>query len=119
MPYRNLDVLDAAEKAAEMVNKLIARKRRRRLLHVPQLRDAAQSVRANIAEAFGRGDGPDRRRVLRIARAEADEVIQHLKTNFADERLEPTEYWPVRNRYIVIVKMLKSLGSRGRGERDT
>jgi hypothetical protein len=49
MPPRGLDVLDAAELAAERVNRLIDRIGHRRMLHVAQMRDSAQSVASNIS----------------------------------------------------------------------
>ena len=91
-----------------MVNDLIDRFPRR-LLHVAQLRDAVQSIAANIAEAFGRGKGRDRARPLEIARGEAEEAIQHLSANFRSNRIGPGDYWPLRNLLVVIVKMLNSL----------
>ena len=110
MAYRNLDVLDAAEQAAKQVNDLIDRSERTRLLHVRQLRNAAQSVVANISEGFGRGKGRlERDRSLRIARGEAEETISHLKANFLSNRIDAKEYYAVRNRYVVIVKMLNAL----------
>jgi four helix bundle protein len=54
VPHRDLNVLDAAQQLADRVNDLIDRFPRR-LLHVTQLRDAVQSIVANIGEAFGRG----------------------------------------------------------------
>jgi four helix bundle protein len=109
MAYRNLTVLDAAEQAATQINALIDRSKRPPLLHVRQLRDAAQSVVANIAEGFGRGTGRDRDRSLEIARGESDETIRHLSANFRANRIGAIEYRPLHNRSVVIVKMLNSL----------
>jgi four helix bundle protein len=109
MAYRNLNVLDAAEQAAKQVNELIDRSPPSRLLHVRQLRNSAQSVVANITEGFGRGDGPERDRALRVARGEAEETISHLKANFLANRISARDYYAVRNRYVVIVKMLNAL----------
>ena len=111
MAHRDLDVLDAAQRAVDGVNKLIAR-RSQRLLHVTQLRAAAQSVVANISEGFGRGPGRDRAKSLRIARAECEEAIQHLFTNRRANLITAREYWPLHNLFVVIVKMLNSLLSR-------
>ena len=112
MPHRRLRVLDATRRAVDQVNQLIDRPSGRRLLHVWQLRDSAQSIAANIAEGFGRGMGRDRRRVLRIARAEAEETIQHLGANFRTNRIAAKDYWSLHNLLVVIVKMLNSLVSR-------
>ena len=108
MTHRDLDVLDAAERAADRVNHLIDRSPRR-LLHVKQMRDSAQSIGANISEGFGRGKGRDRARPLEIARGEAEETIRHLSAKFRANRLAPGDYWPLHNLLVVIVKMLNSL----------
>ena len=111
VPHRDLDVLDAAERAADAINSLIDRSHRR-LLHVRQLRDSAQAIPANISEGFGRRKGRDRARSLQIARGETEETITHLASNFRAQRIEPKVYWPIRNLLVVIVKMLSSLLSR-------
>jgi four helix bundle protein len=109
MAYRDLAVLDAADRAADLVNALIDRCPPGRLLHARQLRDAVQSVGANIREGFGRGTGRDRDRPLEIARGEAEEAIGHLAANFRARRVTPRDYWPRRNLLVVIVKMLTAL----------
>jgi four helix bundle protein len=111
MPYRDLDVLDAAERAADLVNSLIDRSARA-LLHVSQMRDSVQSIAANIGEGFGRGTGRDRARSLKIARGETEETIRHLSANFRAKRVAAGEYWPIHNLLVVIVKMLTSLVRR-------
>jgi four helix bundle protein len=108
MTYRNLHVLDAAEHAEDRVNELIERAPRP-LLHARQLRDSAHSVTANISEGFGRGTGRDRDRSLAIARGESEETIQHLAANFRAERIGAKDYWPLRNQYVVIGKMINSI----------
>ena len=109
MAFRNLDVLDAAERAADQVNALIDRSKQPRLLHARQMREAVQSVVANIAEGFGRGTGRDRDRSLVIGRGEAEEAIRHLAANLRAERIGPKDYWPIHNLLVVVVKMLNSL----------
>jgi four helix bundle protein len=109
MPYRDLKVLDATERAADRVTNLIDGPSGWRLLHVWQMRRSVQSIAANIAEGFGRGEGRDRARFLRIARGEAEETIQHLGANFRAKRISPQDYWYIRNLLMVIVKMLSSL----------
>jgi four helix bundle protein len=109
MPYRDLNVLDAADRAADLVNKLIDRYPRGELLHVQQLRNAVQSIGANISEAFGREPGRARSHSLGIARGEAEEAIRHLRANFRADRISATDYWPPRNLLVTIVKMLSGL----------
>ena len=108
MAYRNLDVLEAAEHAADLVNRLIDQSPRR-LLHVRQLRNSVQSVCATISEGFGRGKGRDRDRPLEIARGETEETIRHLGANFRSRRIDAKDYWPVHNLLVVIGKMLNAL----------
>lgn len=113
MPYRDLKVFEATECAVDRVNRLIDAPSGGRLLYVPQLRKSAQAINANIAEAFGRGEGRDRTRVLRIARGEAEETIRHLNANYRARRIAPAQYWTIKNLLIVIVKMLNVLVRRG------
>lgn len=106
--YRDLDVLDAAEMVADEINALIDANPGR-LLYVTQMRDATQSVCANIREGFGRGEGAERAHKLRVARGEAEEAIGHLRANFASGRIRGGTFWSPRNRLITIVKMLTAL----------
>jgi len=46
MGYRDLDVLDAAERAATLLEQMIKRRPGRRLLHVSQLRRSVQAIAA-------------------------------------------------------------------------
>ena len=112
MRFRDLDVLDASERVEDQVMALIQRRSGRRLLYKRQLREAVHSVSSNIGEAFGRGAGRDRARVLRIARGEAEEAIRHLASNLRASRITSKEYWQIHNRLVVIVKMLNALASR-------
>lgn len=106
--HRDLAVLDAADQVVDEVNRLIDTSPRR-LIYAAQLRDAAQSVSANIAEGFGRGKGPERNHKLRVARGEAEKAIRHLRSNLTSERIAERTYWPIRNRLVTISKMLSSL----------
>ena len=109
MARRDLNVLDAAERAADQINHLIDRPSGRGLIQPNQLRRSVHSIAANIAEGFGRGTSGDRSRMLRIARGEAEETIQHLTANFRAARISAKEYWALRNLIVVIVKMLNGL----------
>ncbi|HUQ80757.1 MAG TPA: four helix bundle protein [Gemmatimonadaceae bacterium] len=108
MAHRDLDVLDAAEQAVDGINRLIDRDGRR-LLHAAQMRDSVQSIAANISEAFGKSGPRDRARSLEIARAETEETLSHLGANFRSNRVAAADYWPLRNRLVVIAKMLSAL----------
>ena len=46
---------------------------------------------------------------LRIARGEAEETIRHLQANYRCGRVQASDYWPLHNLLVVIVKMLNSL----------
>ena len=109
--HRDLNVLDAADQVADEVNQLID-SAPRRLIHVMQLRESAQSIGANISEGFGRGGVGERRSALRIARGEAEETIRHLRANFESKRIPRATFWRLKNRLITIVKMLTSLMKR-------
>src|SRR5262245_16522445 len=109
MPHRNLDVLEAAERAAAQLNDLIDSSPPRRLLYVRQMRRSVQSIGANISEAFGRERGRDRDHRLEIARGETEETIRHLSVNFRANRIDAKRYWPLHNLLVVIVKMLNGL----------
>ena len=109
MAPRNLAVLDAAELAAERLNELIERIGNRRLLHVSQMRAAAQSVAANISEGFGRSTRAERDNKLRVARGETEEAISHLRANLRLERVTKHDYWPVYNLFRAVGKMLDGL----------
>jgi four helix bundle protein len=106
--HRGLDVLDAADLVADEVNRLIDGAPGR-LIHVQQMRKAAQSIGANISEGFGRGRGRERDHSLRVARGETEETIRHLRPNFTTNRIAKADYWRVRNRLITIARMLTSL----------
>ena len=92
-----------------MVNHLLDRPAGRRMISTIQLRRSVHSIAANIVEGFGRGTDGDRARMLRIARGEAEESMQHLVANFRATRISAKDYWAVRNRLAVVVKMLNGL----------
>ncbi len=104
---RDLAVLDAARLVAKDVNRLLAGLPR--ILHSEQLRDAAQSIGANIAEGFGRGPGADRARFVRMARGSAEECIQHLRANSDAGLLVDSRRWPIHNRLVTVIRMIDSL----------
>jgi four helix bundle protein len=103
-------VLAAARAVADEVNHLL-RNPELALIHREQLRKSAEAIPANIREAMGRDVGPDRNKSYRVARGEAEETDEHLRANFADDRLAAPVYWRLHNRLKVIVRMLDSLMS--------
>jgi four helix bundle protein len=100
-------LIGAARAVADEVNELIDGSRRR-LIHTPQLREAAQSIPANIREALGRRRGPEREQFFRFARGSAEETDEHLRANFAARRLPSQSYLRLHNRLALIVRILKS-----------
>jgi four helix bundle protein len=98
-------VLEVARAVADEINGLL-RNRKLRLIHRAQLRNAAQSIPANIREGMGRKHGPERSQAYRHAHGSAEEADEHLRANFADERIAEGTYHRLHNRIALIVKML-------------
>jgi four helix bundle protein len=107
---RGLRVLDAAQMVVDDVNRLL---KNPRLANGEQLRDAAESIPANIQEGFGRDRGPDRNRFLRFARGSAEETNERLRARFAAEEISANIYWPLHHRLVAIVRMLTNLIAAG------
>ncbi len=109
--FENLDVYRLAERLSQSVWKIVVTwKTFDRDTLGKQLVRAADSVGANIAEGFGRGNGPDHKRFIRIARGSICEVKHWLRLAYgrellaqADvERLKPLldELLPRLNAYL-------------------
>jgi len=105
-PNPGLRVLDAARMVADDVNRLL---KSRRLPNATQIRDAAESISANIQEGFGRDEGPDRDQFLRYARGSAEETNERLRTRFGGKDIPANVYWPLHHRLVAIVRMLTNL----------
>ena len=101
-------LIEAARLVADETNRILDR-RRRYFLHEAQLRKSAQSISANIREAYGRKAGPDRQHFLRIARGSAEETDEHWRGNYATGRLDSPRYWRLHHRLMTIVKLLNAL----------
>ena len=101
-------VLEVARAVADETNKVLGN-RQLRLIHRGQLRDAAQSIPANIREGMGRKPGPHRNQAYRDARGSAEETDEHLRANFADGRLPAAKFWRIHNRIALVVKMLTTI----------
>jgi four helix bundle protein len=100
-----LRVLDAARMVVDDVNRLL----KGRLPNAKQIREAAESITANIQEGFGRDAGPDRNQFLRFARASAEETNERLRARFAADDIPAKAYWPLHHRLVTVVRMLTKL----------
>ena len=103
-----LRLIDVSRLVLEEIEHVVY-KSPKRLLHDDQLRKAAQSISANIREAYGRRAGAERNQFFRYARGSAEETDEHLRTNFVTSRIPPRRYWQMHNRLIVIQRMLTTL----------
>src|SRR5688500_15657191 len=97
-----LRVLDAARSIVDEVNRLLSR-RGQKLIYDVQLQDSAGSMSANIREALGRREGPERNQFIRFARGSAEETDEHLRANYAVGRLPEPHYWRLHNRLTTII----------------
>ena len=104
-PFR---VLEAARVVTDDINKLLGN-RKLRSIHRGQLRDAAQSIPANIREGMGRKPGTHRNQAYRDARGSAEETDEHLRANFVDGRIPPGHYLRIHNRIPLVVKILTTI----------
>ena len=100
-----LRVLDAARMVVDDINHML----KSRLPNAKQVREAAESITANIQEGFGREAGPDRNQFLRFARASAEETSERLRARFVAEDIPEKVYWPLHHRLVAIVRMLTNL----------
>ena len=103
-----LRVLDAARMAVDDVIAFLDTSRRR-MPNDTQLRNSAGSITANIREAYGRRKGAERNQFFRFARGSAEETDEHLRTNFASNRVPAVRYWRIHNRLVVVCRMLTKL----------
>jgi four helix bundle protein len=106
--YRDLDVLDAADRVADDVNTLLDASPGH-LIHRGQLRDCVGSIGANIAEGMTRRTLEGRNSCLDTSRGEANEAIRHLRANYACGRIPAATFFRLRNRLVTIDKMLVRL----------
>ena len=98
-------LMDAARWVEDEVNDLLAHGRPP-LIHQKQLGESAESIPANIREAYGRRQGAERNQFFRVARSSTEETDEHIRSNHAAHRIEKARYWRLHNRLTVIHKML-------------
>jgi len=103
-----LRVIDAAEDfAVDLKQCFTGRGRSKR--HADQVCRAAASVCANLIEGYGRGPGPDRIRLYRIARASCEEALGWIRLSYRASELPPRDFFRLSNRGIAISKMIVHL----------
>jgi four helix bundle protein len=86
---------------------------------VSQLRRAASSIGANIAEGCGRRSDREFVRFLQIARASASEVEYHLLLAHDLEYMRQTEFAALQHHTVELQRMLTSLVQAVRGDEST
>jgi four helix bundle protein len=82
-----------------------------------QLRRAAVSISANIAEGCGRGSSADFARCAQIAMGSASEVEYLLLLARDLEYLTPDEYYPLEGQVIEVKRMVSALMTKLRADR--
>jgi len=77
-----------------------------------QIRRAAASVGANLAEGCGRRSDPELRRFIQIARGSASELEYHLLLSRDLQFLSADEFGDVEAKVLEVQRMLASLSQR-------
>jgi len=79
---------------------------------ISQIRRAAASIGANIAEGCGRRSDPEMKRFVQIARGSANEVEYHLLLARDLQFLTPGEFRCLEAKILEIQRMLAALAQR-------
>ena len=115
--FRRLTVWQRAHELVLMVYQATARVQERRFPGlVSQLRRAASSIPANIAEGCGHGTQRDLARFLQIAIASAHELLYHLQLGHDLGMLPGASYARLDARCEQLNQMLTALLRRVRGQ---
>jgi four helix bundle protein len=77
-----------------------------------QVRRAAASIGANIAEGCGRRSDPELKRFLQIARGSASELEYHLLLARDLQFLTPSEFKELESKILEVQRMLAALVQR-------
>jgi four helix bundle protein len=114
--FRNLNVWQKAHDLTVVVYKTTARFPKEELYALTsQIKRAASSIGANIAEGCGRGSDADFTRFLYIAMGSASELENHLELGLDLGFLSQADYDELQRRLIEVKRMLASLIQRTRG----
>ena len=79
---------------------------------ISQIRRAAASIGANIAEGCGRRSDPEMKRFIQIARGSASELEYHLLLARDLHLLNPVEFNELEAKVLEIQRMLTALSQR-------
>ena len=108
--FRNLNVWRKAHELTLEVYKVTARfPREERYALTSQIKRAASSIGANIAEGCARGSDADFTRFLFIAMGSANELENHLELARDLGFLCQTDYGDLQNRLVEVKRMLTGL----------
>jgi four helix bundle protein len=114
--FRNLNVWQKAHDLTLAVYKATARFPKEEMYALTsQVKRAASSIGANIAEGCGRGSDADFTRFLFIAMGSASELEKHLLLARDLGFLSTSSYDELQTRLIEVKRMLASLIQRTRG----
>ena len=114
--FRNLNVWQKAHGLTVVVYKTTARFPKEELYALTsQIKRAASSIGANIAEGCGRGSDADFTRFLYIAMGSASELENHLELGLDLGFLSQADYDELQRRLIEVKRMLASLIQKTRG----
>ena len=114
--FRNLNVWQKAHDLTLAVYKVTARFPKEELFALTsQVKRAASSIGANIAEGCGRGSDADFTRFLYIAMGSASELENHLELGRDLGFISQADYDDLQRRLIEVKRMLGSLIQRTRG----
>jgi four helix bundle protein len=111
--FRNLAVWQKAHRLALGIHRLaLGVPRRGHTGFASQLRRAAESISANIAEGAGRGSDADFARCLQIAIGSSSELESHLQFAADVEMIPPNEFEARKGEVVEVRRMLIGLRKR-------
>jgi four helix bundle protein len=115
--FRNLNVWQKADDLTVAVYKITTRFPKEELYALTsQVKRAASSIGANIAEGCGRGSDADFTRFLFIAMGSASELENHLELGRDLGFLSQADYDDLQRRLIEVKRMLAALIQRTQGK---
>jgi four helix bundle protein len=107
--FEDMRVYQKSMSFAEEIVRLLEQTSKRSAIISDQLRRAAMSIPANLAEGFGRWHKGDRKQFFWIARGSANECVVHLQFAVTQGLLDPQIYPRLKQDINLIAKMITSL----------